>query len=306
MAKAVFGEYAGYTTPGGVRYQKNNKLISVKAVPPEVVAYLNKQLGAEPKAPKFPKPSPEQLAKMREDSLKVPDELARSDAEMAAARPNEPIVTPSEPLTPEDFADPIPDDDTIEAVASAIPTQEVDPDFLESVSIHTASLQDIAEALSARFGIYTVYLRKLPVPDEINPLTGERFTKYHQGIAYQAAIRAQNQGILDRNPEQGRAQIENSRAASENFQVDPVAQTMGEARRQDTFAYRTSVRANEPTPATEIKHMMGTDGQMHAVQVPIAPGQTGEFNGASARYDKEEEEVIVEPSMGKQVIRPNW
>lgn len=315
MTKAVFGEYAAYTTPGGARFQNRNKLVSEKSIPPEVVAYLKKQLGEEPKAPepKFPMPTEEQKAKMRAESLQVPPEL---QVEEPAG------VDVTDQLDASDFDDPVPTDEVIEAVASVIPeptpdvvptpsdpdiaTAGVDPDFLESVSIHTAPLQDIAEALYNRFGIYTVYLRKLPVPDEINPLTGENFTKYHQGIAYQAAIRAENQGILDRNPEQGRAMLNQIADVSANMPIDTPAQTMGEARRENSFAFRTNVAATQEVATTEIKHMLGADGLMHAIQVPIPQGQTGEANGAKGRYDAEEDEIIAEPQMGRQVIRPNW
>lgn len=324
MTKAVFGEYAAYTTPGGARFQNRNKLVSEKSIPPEVVAYLKKQLGEEPKAPepKFPMPTEEQKAKMRAESLQVPPEL---QVEEPAG------VDITDQLDASDFEDEV-TDEQIETIASQIPSETleplgspepspaetplpsdpdiatagVDPDFLESVSIHTAPLQDIAEALYNRFGIYTVYLRKLPVPDEINPLTGENFTKYHQGIAYQAAIRAENQGILDRNPEQGRAMLNQIADVSANMPIDTPAQTMGEARRENSFAFRTNVAATQEVATTEIKHMLGADGLMHAIQVPIPQGQTGEANGAKGRYDAEEDEIIAEPQMGRQVIRPNW
>lgn len=316
MTKAVFGEYAAYTTPGGARFQNRNKLVSEKSIPPEVVAYLKKQLGEEPKAPepKFPMPTEEQKAKMRAESLQVPPELqVEEPAGVDITDQLDASDFEDEPLTDEQIAElalsavEIPEE-TLEPVPTDpdITTAGVDPDFLESVSIHTAPLQDIAEALYNRFGIYTVYLRKLPVPDEINPLTGENFTKYHQGIAYQAAIRAENQGILDRNPEQGRAMLNQIADVSANMPIDTPARTMGEARRENSFAFRTSVAASEPVATTEIKHMLGADGLMHAIQVPIPQGQTGEANGAKGRYDAEEDELIAEPQMGKQVIRPNW
>lgn len=381
MAKAVFGEYSAFTTRDMIRFQKNKKLVSEKAVPAEVVGYLKKQLSFvdKPKTElppqKFAPPTEEQKAKLRAESLETPPELSRSDAEMEAARPPEPV---EDPLTPDDFDEPTPaetplttepikkaytvvpnelgggveyprgvvhdagatifltDDEakgfapgiiqtseTLEPEGSLEPADNppetfdtspslpivkpmVDPDFLESVSIHTAPLEIIAEALYNRFGLYSVYLNKLPEADEINPLTGELFTKYHHGIAYQAAIRAQNTGILNRPAETGRAQIDEGRKASEEFQVDAVPETMGQARRADSFAYRTSVGASQGTPTTQIVHERGADGELHAVQKEIQPGETGLNNGARARYDKEEDEVIVEPQFGKPVIRPKW
>ena len=314
MAKITFGEYSAFTTKNNmVRYQKNNRLISEKAVPPEVVAYLNKKLA---EVTKFPMPTEEEKARLREESLKVKPELQRDD---------------EAPLEPADFEpdgsfNPEPTDEVIEAVASTgavaseiIGTEVyvdnegevkeapiVDPDFLESVSIHTASIQDIAEALYTRFGVYTVYLGKLPENGDYNPLTAEAFTKYHMGIAYQAAIYARNKGILNRPAEEGRKIIDQSRAAHENFSVDPAPQTMGDARRMNSFDYRTSVQGTQTTPTTEIVHVTGEDGVVRAVQREIPAGQTGEHNGAAARFSADDDQLLVEPRFGKQVIRPNW
>jgi hypothetical protein len=157
----------------------------------------------------------------------------------------------------------------------------VDTDFLESVSIYSAPIESIVQALYDRFGIYTVYLRQLPNPDEINPLTGEIFTKYHQGIAYQAAISALNRGVLDVPAEEGRKSIDQGRDASANFekQLAPQPRTFGEARRANNFDYRTSVRGNN-----EI--------------------QSG--SGQPQRHDNDEDEMIVEPRMGVPTINPHW
>jgi hypothetical protein len=170
-------------------------------------------------------------------------------------------------------------------------------------------LKDIAQALYDRFGIYTVYLRKLPQNDEVNPLTGTAFTKYHLGIAYQAAIYAENQGLLDKEPEALRKQIDSGRAASQNFETDPVPHTMAENRQANSFAFRTSVRGTQHVATTRIEHVVGEDGELHAVQVPVTQ-EDGEanLNGAGQRYDREQDELIVEPPImgGKPIIRPNW
>lgn len=331
MAKAIFGEYAAYDTQGGIRFMKNSKLTSEKAIPSEVVSYLKKQLGVEeprvetpPELPprQFAPPTPEESALLKAQSLQTPPELQRSPEEMAAATP-----TQEEPLTPDDFdvpeepprpVDPyVPDEEEAPALnpSTGEPLEPadnpdpatVDPDFLESVSIHTASLQDMVEALYNRFGIYTVFLRKLPEADEINPLTAEGFTKYHLGIAYQASIYATNKGLLDRDPESGRKQIDQGREAAANWQVDERPRTTGEARRMNTFEHRTSPQGTQEQPRTEIVHVKDpVTGELHAEQREIPAGETGEFNGARARYDKEEDEIIAEPNFGKPIIRPNW
>lgn len=342
MAKAVFGEFGAFTSKNSIRYTKNNRMTSEGNIPPEVKIYLQKKLAEETPATqptelppqRFAPPTEEQKRILRAESLQVKPELQASPeklAEDAAA------------LTADDFDEPAPANvEQAQTEPSAEQMQEVSrvlaPDstgqaplpradepgrpteseinhpshpaneasFLESVSIHTAKLEDITRALYERFGIYTVYLRQLPNPDEVNPLTGEQFTKYHQGIAYQAAIGAQSRGVLDRKAEEGRRLMEEGRAASSNFHVDKRPETMGDARRADSFDYRTSARGNEAAPATEIVHITHEDGTIHAVSRPIPAGETGEFNGAKSRYDEEEDERIVEPQIGRQVVRPDW
>ncbi len=323
MAKLQFGEYGAWTTKKGlIRFTKNNKMVSETSLPPEVVEYLKKKL-----QPKFPRPSEEEIARMRAESLEVKPELQATPEKLAedaaALTDNDFNDSPAEVTLTSETADTEPSAEQMHEVSKALDSsaehnasldangneplpRAVEPDFLESVSIHTAKLDDITRALYERFGIYTVYLRQLPNPDEINPLTAEPFTKYHQGIAYQAAIGAQNRGVLDRPAEEGRRLLDEGRSASQNFRVDPVPQTMREARQADSFDFRTSVRGNETQATTEIVHITDDNGIVHAVQREIPKGQTGEFNGASSRYDAEEDERIVEPQMGKQVIRPDW
>lgn len=357
MAKEVFGEYAAFVTQGGVRFQKNNKLISENAVPQEVVAYLRNKLNVhqtaseptkiEPKSDeivtqRFPMPTEEEKARMREESLRVKPELQLSPEE-EAVRALTGVPDNEAPLTPTDFdEEPIPMSELVGAEdlvgepiketiseitthaenspkfhrgfaeASEAASPQVDPDFLESVSIFTASLEDMVQALYDRFGIYTVYLKKPPQSDEVNPITGEAFTNYHLGIAYQAALAAQSRGILDHDPSQSRRDMDAGRAASANVadSMQPVAYTMGEARRQNNFDYRTSVRGSETVANTEIVHEVDANGQVHAVQRPIQRQQVQEGSGAPSRMprgDDEDEPILEPPIMGtRPIIRPNW
>lgn len=335
MAKEVHGDYAAYTTPGGVRYQYQGKLVSVNAVPPEVASLLSGKLEGKPRGevePAYKKPTPEELAAIKAEQLapkpgleadpeKLATDAANAQDRLSADDFDEPLppVDPNPPEEPsgnppqegEDFATttetfPQPPTQTVEK-APVTSSPDVNPDFLEQVSIHSASLEDIAQALYNRFGIYTVYMRKLPEADEVNPLTGVSFTKYHLGIAYQAAIFAQNQGILNIPPEVHRKQIDQDRFAAANTPLDTPPQTMGAARRANSFDYRTSVKGNQDTATTEIVHITDPEtGIVKAVQRVIPAGQTGEFNGARQRYDNDEDERIVEPQFGKQVIRPDW
>lgn len=320
MAKIAHGQYGAFTSNKGIRFTKDKKMTSRDSIPPEVVVLLESRLKDAPTEATRPVLTDEQKAELRAASLQVKPELQASPEKLAED---------AEALTEEDFQV----EETMEESTepSATQMQEVsqvlapapqppvdnmhvapgaeqfpEDNFLETVSIHTAPLEDIVRALYERFGIYSVYLRQLPNPDEINPLTGEPFTKYHQGIAYQAAIGAQNRGILDRPAEEGRRLMDEGRNASANFRVDEAPRTMADARRADSFDYRTSVRGNESTAASEIVHVKDENGVVHAVQRELPKGQTGEFNGAGSKYDADEDEVLVVPQMGKQVIRPNW
>lgn len=313
--KEQFGEYTAYASKRGIRFMKGGRLISEKKVPVEAVEILKNRLTGtrgRVEAPTYPKPSEEELARMREESLQVKPELQMSEQE----------VKDRTPISSEDFDEPTEDvqaqvEDMLKDSSGNEPLPRpnepvrpsVDTDFMESISIHTASLEDMARALYDRFGIYTVYLRELPRSDEINPLTARQFNNYHLGIAYQAAIYASNQGLLDVEPESLRAQMEEGRAASENLPLDSVNHTMAEARRANDFNFRTSVRANQTKAATRIEHVKGEDGVVRAVQVPIEGDELNpNLNGATQRYDAEEEDIIVEPPIygGKQVIRPDW
>lgn len=343
MSKQVFGQYAAFITKGGVRFQQNNKMVSEKAVPTEVVDFLYAKLGVErqpeqpveqvPEQPKFPMPSPEELARMREESLRVPPELQLTPEEQAT-RALTGVPDNEVPLNPDDFdapdsageqplpraveSVPLPQERVMAQPAVELPTPAeiplpsepvsngVDPSFMESVSIYTASLTDMARALYDRFGIYSVYLNQLPQGDEINPLTGGQFTKYHLGIAYQSAISAHTNGII--NPEGQRQVIDDGRAASEHFHeaFEPAPVTMADARKQNSFDYRTAVAGTREVPTTVIEHVRGADGQIHAVQREIPVSEQGGV--APSRYDNDENEQVLEPPIfgGKPIIRPNW
>lgn len=336
MAKEVFGEYAAFVTQGGVRFQKNNKLTSENAVPQEVVAYLKNKLGVTgtptnptpvevKEEPKFPMPTEEEKARLRAESLQVKPELQLTPEE-EAQRALAGVPDNEAPLEPVDFDEPEnviaeitqhaeQDPEFHRGYAEAMETTspQVDPDFLESVSIYTASLDDMVQALYDRFGIYTVYLKKPPQSDEVNPITGEAFTKYHLGIAYQAALAAQSRGILDHDPSSIRKDMDAGRAASANVadSMQPVAYTMGEARRQNNFDYRTSVRGTETIATTEIVHEVDPNtGQVHAVQRPIQRTEEPQGSGAQSRMprgDDEDEPILEPPIMGtRPIIRPNW
>jgi len=337
MAKVEFGDYAAFNSNGGIRFMHQGKMVSQKVVPPEVIAYLDGKLAeaiSEP-TPKFPMPTPEEKARLLAESLKVKPELQRVPEDDDRVVPDNEV-----PLSPEDFDEPIDEaiavlekhrmtpatlnettdvDEFYEEPVNLIPPEDLIPqreptkamsmatsEFMESVSIHTAPLADIARALYDRFGIYTIYLGELPQNDEVNPLTGEAFSKYHLGIAYQAKIQADSRGLQD--PTVFRKQMDTGRVAHENFQEQfvPVAHTLGEAREQDSFAFRTSVQSGRPQVATQIEHIKGDDGLMHAVQVPVPVSEHG--GTAPSHFDEAENEQVIEPPIfgTKPIIKPNW
>lgn len=295
MAKITFGEYAGFITKNQIRFQKNNKLISEKLVPPEVVAHLRRKLERQILADN----PPVEL----QSTQPVTDEEIEAVASTIEVPKETPLVPEPEVLEPKQEA--------LEPMNTP-----VDPDFLESVSIHTASLEDIAQSLYERFGIYSVYLNKMPANDEVNPLTGETFTKHHLGMAYQASIRAQHSGILKRPPELARVAIDNGRAASENRRdaFVPLPTTMGEARIQDSFAYRTSVRGasgyGQNSAKGEMINVVGEDGQVHSSRLDVGAPDGQSPSGMisvqpDGRFDLDEP-LAEPPFRGKKIIRPNW
>lgn len=304
MGKEVFGEYSAFDSSKGIRFQKSNKLVSESSVPPEVVSYLKSKLTI-PELD-YPKPTPEELAKMKAKSI---EELQTTPAERAEPLEVSDFVEPDGSLNPE------PTDDQIAEIGAST-TPSVDTEFMERSSIYTADIKDIAQVLYDRFGVYTIYLNATPQTDEINPLTGEAFSRYHQGIAYQALIRARGSGFFNRNPEIGAELMTKGRVAHENYVKEVGDPRQPEATQPDatqatpdSFAYRTSPSANATTQTHYIAHEPDpTTGEVRAVrrEVPQEAQHQGKVNNSRQRFDNNQDEMIVEPQFGQQVIRPNW
>jgi len=319
MGKEVFGEYSAFDSSKGIRFQKSNKLVSESSVPPEVVSYLKSKLTI-PELD-YPKPTPEELAKMKAESLKVAPGLELTPEE-EAARATAPPLEVSDFVEPDGSFNPVPNDEQPEltddqiAAIGASTTPSVDTEFMERSSIYTADIKDIAQVLYDRFGVYTIYLNATPQTDEINPLTGEAFSRYHQGIAYQALIRARGSGFFNRNPEIGAELMTKGRVAHENYVKEVGDPRQPEATQPDatqatpdSFAYRTSPSANATTQTHYIAHEPDpTTGEIRAVrrEVPQEAQHQGKVNNSRQRFDNNQDEMIVEPQFGQQVIRPNW
>lgn len=295
MAKANFGEWGAFTSGNrGVRFQKTvdgkKTLVSEAVVPPEVAALLKKNLGVTDEQvvqPTTPTPTPIEVVEENTPELSASD----FDEDEELPRADEPVPVIG-----------------VEEALAQMPTAHVDTDFLQSISIHTASLEDIATALYERFGIYTVYLNRYPQPDEVNPFTAEPMTNYERGIAYQAALRAESRGLTRRPPELLRKQLDDNLAAAENVRQSyaPVAQDLEEAKKLNSFDYRTSVESSHDNDnALPLEHYTDEYG---VVQVRRATS----MNGTTTRtgdpdFKDHVDEPIVEPRMGGgQIIRPNW
>ena len=264
-----FGEYKAAQTNRGIRFWKGNILIAQAKVPAEAREYLLSRLK---QAEETAKAEAAKLGHGTRDILQLPESEA------------DPKETPEKETTPEEAEKPKEEPKIESKIESSI-----DPNYLESISIYTASLEDLTKALYERFGIYTVYLKQLPRAVETNPLTGMPFTKYHLGIAYQAAIYAENQGILNKTP---------APPIETEMKLDPVAHTLKEARQANDFNFRTTVQATRTIPDTQIEHIIGEDGEVHAVQVPYKPKQS---------IDEEGDIILEPPIMGTApIIRPDW
>lgn len=291
--KANFGEWGAFDSGRGVRFQKtiNGKKTLVKEadVPVEVAALLKKNLGiptAEAKlterfeTPKIIPIKEENAPDMSADDFEDENELPRAD---------EPVSV------------------TAEEALAQMPTAHVDTDFLQSISIHTASLEDIAVALYERFGIYTVYLNRYPQPDEVNPFTAEPMTNYERGIAYQAALRSEARGLTRRPPELLKKQLDDNLAAANNIRKSyaPIPQDLDEAKRLNSFDYRTSVESTHDNDLPPLEHYTDEYGVTQVRRSETVNG-TSQRN-ADPDYRDHVDEPIVEPRMGGgQIIRPNW
>lgn len=307
--KETFGEFGAFVARGGgIRFQKNNRLIKESAIPPEVADFLRKKLNV-PRVAAEPTQTPEPVHIPVQDDTSPVDEV---------------------PLTPADFEEPVGSEEPVDSNGNPPlpskpeltradepvmePRQPDENDYLEQVSIHTASLADMAQAMFDRFGIYSVWLGRYPQPEEVNPLTGHPITNYERGVAYQAAVRAENQGLKD--PTIFRRSLDESIVAQANFDksFEKPANTMDEKKAADNFDWRTSVESGLQTPQdTPLEHYTDKDGEVHARRAGANSGEqvgvseSGSVTQAHSSNDGiSDDEPTAEPQIGKKVIRPVW
>lgn len=268
--KASFGEYGAFQVRNGVRFNKTvgGKTLLVKEteVPVEVADLLKKRLNIMQEA-------------IVTEPISEPETQSPVAAPVDTQNEAQEVVEADAPaLTQDDFID-------------SPQATHIDADYLDSISIHSASLKDMAQALYDRFGVYTVWLGRLPEDDEVNPFTSAPMTKYEKGLAYQAFIRASHNGTLAASdPETLRKDLDAKRDSVVDYQntLVPVAETLKQARDQNSFEWRTSVRGGNSESS-------GVSG--------------GSVNGAGVRMTNDDftDEPLVEPKIGgAPVIRPNW
>lgn len=309
--KANFGEWGAFDSGRGVRFQKtiNGKKTLVKEadVPVEVAALLKKNLGiptAEAKlterfeTPKVIPIKEDNTPDMSADDFEDENELPRTDEPVLVSEIVSEITAHAQksPEFHEGYAE-----------ASEAMSPSVDASFLEQISIHTASLEDIAHALYERFGIYTVYLNRYPQPDEVNPFTAEPMTNYERGVAYQAALRSEARGLTRRPPELLKKQLDDNLEAANNIRKSyaPVPQDLDEAKKLNSFDYRTSVESTHDNDLPPLEHYVDEYGVTQVRRSETVNG-TSQRN-ADPDYKDHVDEPIVEPRMGGgQIIRPNW
>lgn len=146
-----------------------------------------------------------------------------------------------------------------------------------AVTIYDAPLKDIVEAMYERFGIYTVFLERYPLPEDVSPITGMMMTNYESGLAYQKQTYFLNNIAVDPKKndfERLRATALTTRTASVEYNERMANQkplTPAEERDTNSFDYRTGV-GNVQSSAT----MMRPDGRF-GMDEPIAePNVRGE------------------------------
>lgn len=195
--------------------------------------------------------------------------------------------------------------EVVEQVETPTETPTVTSELLDAISIHSASLEDIAQALYDRFGIYTVYLGRYPQPDEVNPLTAEPMTNYERGQAYQAALRAEAKGLLIRNPTLLKKQLDSNLIASQNIQesfVQPAA-SIDESKARDDFEWRTSVERSLYTEHRDaIEHYTDELGEVRVRRTATQSVRPVENKDI-------EDEPYIEPDItlsANPIIRPDW
>lgn len=276
------GEYSAVSTERGVRYFKNKKLFKKADLPPVVLQYFNDKFDSlveaeEIEAPVAPAENSSETQENSEDSVKLTaDDFTQPDAT------GEPLPRADEPVS----------------------VSKVDSDYLETISIHTADIKDIAQALYERFGIYTVYLGRYPQPDEVNPFTAEPMSNYERGTAYQAALRVEARGLLDKDPTILKKQLDDNIEAANNVRksFSPVAGNIEEARAQNSFDYRTSVESTHANSAAELEHYTDNNGEVH-----VRRSASGSTSRQVFDEDGEPEEPVLEPNLGgAPIIRKDW
>jgi len=169
-----------------------------------------------------------------------------------------------------------------------------------------------------RFGVYTIWLGRYPVDNEISPITGEPMPSYERGVAYTAAKRAFMQGRLTTINYEGlleskRIADEQGRAIRQGYDQPVVQPTVEQNEAANNFDFRTSVKGanqSEPEIAPLIHVQDAQPGQMVVIRDPNWKPSSRTLNGVQSVNHPEEIEPLVQQPLnmrpGDAIIRPNW
>lgn len=299
MAKLQYGNYSAWLTGDILRVACDNKLVRMETVPPDALRYFREAFDMDKrdaarekakalkKAQEASKPSKGKVGRPKKQN--AAESLSGGNASELAPAPSvqsEPApaqsagsnVAPSEEPEVLPAPAPLPDE---EAPAPTAPPQDANiysQEDIDAVSIYSAPLKMLAEAMYSRFGVYTVFRGEMPEDEAISPLTARPMTAYQRGEAYQACRRAIGQRDIEQDFEQMKvdrdSSVRTSQELRETFDKPTQILSLADHRRMDTFDSRTSLAAMKQSTM-------------------------------ESTYREDSDEPVAQPTFG-EVIRPNW
>ena len=114
-----------------------------------------------------------------------------TDPTVAPAAP-QPVIEPqpTAPVLEEHFSV------TIEAQRQELDRRKGIIENLMKLTVSEATLQELAQELSERFNIYTVFIGREPNETDLHPITAEVMNIFDRGLAYKQYVRATLSGTL--------------------------------------------------------------------------------------------------------------
>lgn len=269
MAIEPVDGYDAVLVRGAPRYRLERKMIAEAVVPENIKMELLKRLADEEAERNTPK------------AVESADKEQTSEGTEFEATEEEAIAA-AEELTAADFdgtAEPAaPSDFEMKLIAEI---ENLNEQLANSTGLKNATIFDLANEMYDRFGVYTVFINKVPRDNDIHPFSGEVMTRYEVGLAYQKHNQVVAQGKLTKDFGGQFAEVEASREASVTHRKEMQANaqmTPQDHEKENTFAYRTSVNGqNKRSTVTKTRP-----------NDPIS------------------EDATVEPDLRGKTIRPEW